>query len=667
MSEIIFLQLQDQTVEEDEKDIYGVRLILIDSPINQDENTKDSTASTKSTLLNSSVRNKIVSEESSSSVIIHDVDNQSKIHCFLCEQIFNSKFDLEDHLNFHSTDTFFECPDCADIVANLELFIAHINDSHNAEIDLKRTRSQLEKPFMPENEDSQEDLFKNFEDPNFEDSESDKWSDDETVVKTVKKRNIGKFSCELCDSRFVFKNMLDLHIKKIHVGIRKSEFLSEDDTETEKFECHFCGTKLYSKQSLRIHLRHHVKPTICPFCSEGFSDQRILQNHLKVHIGGPNCLQCKRYFPTRIEYQSHVKEFHEKKTAFLCKTCNKVFKKSSDLKKHERIHTGVKPYVCECGKAFTHQTSLRHHKLTHNGSSEKLFVCSYCGKGFNYAGNLKVHIRKHTGQKPYKCKVCFKAFARSANLNEHMCSHLSLKTHHCKICDKSFTSSSALSKHKKIHLGVKDFVCAVCQKRFLTQGHLASHNRIHSDERKFECKFCSKEFRRIDTLKSHVKTHERLKQEQFKRSQLLYKSQHVENANEIQAQPTYELQEQPEQETYQVYQPVPIVAQEQIYEHSMTSMAQEGHPINLEYHHYPITSNIHDVQSSISYEPLYIPQPSIVAPILEDQRLVHLYPYPTPQNVPSYYVDQNLPYTTTTSNYQYNWPSMDPPPSYTQM
>ncbi|XP_013411899.1 zinc finger protein 236-like isoform X1 [Lingula anatina] len=49
-------------------------------------------------------------------------------------------------------------------------------------------------------------------------------------------------------------------------------------------------------------------------------------------------------------------------TFYQCRTCNKGFFRLFSLRRHERIHTGVKPCYCrECGKGFSEMRNLRQH------------------------------------------------------------------------------------------------------------------------------------------------------------------------------------------------------------------------------------------------------------------------------------------------------------------
>uniref|UniRef100_A0A8K9WXS8 C2H2-type domain-containing protein n=1 Tax=Oncorhynchus mykiss TaxID=8022 RepID=A0A8K9WXS8_ONCMY len=92
-----------------------------------------------------------------------------------------------------------------------------------------------------------------------------------------------------------------------------------------------------------------------------------------------------------------------------CSHCGKNCNRLWDLKQHEKMHTGEKPYHCsQCGKCFVCSGELKQHERIHTG--EKPYHCSQCGKSFNQKANLKAHERIHTGEKPYHCSQCGKSF-----------------------------------------------------------------------------------------------------------------------------------------------------------------------------------------------------------------------------------------------------------------
>lgn len=67
--------------------------------------------------------------------------------------------------------------------------------------------------------------------------------------------------------------------------------------------------------------------------------------------------------------------------AYPCSTCGKGFARRSDLARHERIHSGIRPHVCEypnCGKQFIQRSALTVHQRVHTG--EKPHMCERCGK-----------------------------------------------------------------------------------------------------------------------------------------------------------------------------------------------------------------------------------------------------------------------------------------------
>ena len=56
-----------------------------------------------------------------------------------------------------------------------------------------------------------------------------------------------------------------------------------------------------------------------------------------------------------------------------CGFCGRICYSRSDMVKHQRIHTGEKPYKCEkCGKSYRTTSHLNRHKVTHALEEKKL-------------------------------------------------------------------------------------------------------------------------------------------------------------------------------------------------------------------------------------------------------------------------------------------------------
>jgi hypothetical protein len=57
-----------------------------------------------------------------------------------------------------------------------------------------------------------------------------------------------------------------------------------------------------------------------------------------------------------------------KRRLFSCRECNRSFNRKEHLQRHERIHTGARPFACKfpgCGKSFSRCDNRDTHHQTH--------------------------------------------------------------------------------------------------------------------------------------------------------------------------------------------------------------------------------------------------------------------------------------------------------------
>ncbi|KAJ8967812.1 hypothetical protein NQ314_002621 [Rhamnusium bicolor] len=239
-------------------------------------------------------------------------------------------------------------------------------------------------------------------------------------------------------------------------------------------QCNVCKKQFINLKSFRKHLRTHIedRPYKCKVCPRGFTEENYLNNHMRTHV-------------------PEEQKPHE------CKICKKRFIHVTLLNKHTLKHSGEKPFVCKiCNKGCYAENSLLKHMKIHEkkeGDPALLkHICDYCKTEFPDAQSLSIHIKQHTGDRPFLCNICGKCFPQRFNLELHLRTHTGERPFQCEVCKNGYVSKASLKIHMRTHTNERPFVCDFCGKAFRQSGDLTSHKRLHGTEKPIECSVCQK-------------------------------------------------------------------------------------------------------------------------------------------------------------------------------
>ena len=79
-----------------------------------------------------------------------------------------------------------------------------------------------------------------------------------------------------------------------------------------------------------------------------------------------------------------------------------------------------KSFKCDVCKKFfkSKRTLTAHFKIVHG--EKKAHICNICGTKFARKDYLDIHLRSHTGEKPFQCEICEKSLRQRGTLNSHL-------------------------------------------------------------------------------------------------------------------------------------------------------------------------------------------------------------------------------------------------------
>ncbi|NWY05384.1 ZN276 protein, partial [Nothoprocta ornata] len=230
----------------------------------------------------------------------------------------------------------------------------------------------------------------------------------------------------------VLSSTSDERVKDEFSDLSEGDFLSEDENEKRNLQSSddsfepYPEKKVSSKKSdskeakraeepkirkkpgpkpgwkKKIKCEREELPTIykCPYqgCTAVYRGADGMKKHIKEHheeVRERPCPHpgCNKVFMIDRYLQRHVKLIHTEVRNYICDECGQTFKQRKHLSVHQMRHSGAKPLQCEiCGFQCRQRASLKYHMTKHKAETELEFACDQCGKRFEKAHNLNVHM-----------------------------------------------------------------------------------------------------------------------------------------------------------------------------------------------------------------------------------------------------------------------------------